>query len=233
MDDYLAKHFSAAKGYVQDEEDPSVAHISGALSTGGSKVFSTSVNRLAYTLVDSFILAFLVIFALLFVLFRSVRTGLVSIPVNLLPVLANLGLMGWLSIRLDAATVMISSVCIGIAVDDTVHFLQYLRGRLREHGDLELGVRETLSFKGSAVVGTTVVISAGFAVVLFSNFATARHFGLLVSTGVLAALFADLVLLPSILLCTRTRLGTRRSESLVDSNVTTAMAPVKVQASTI
>ncbi len=233
VDDYLAKHFSAAKGYVQDEEDPSVAHISGALSTGGSKVFSTSVNRLAYTLVDSFILAFLVIFALLFVLFRSVRTGLVSIPVNLLPVLANLGLMGWLSIRLDAATVMISSVCIGIAVDDTVHFLQYLRGRLREHGDLELGVRETLSFKGSAVVGTTVVISAGFAVVLFSNFATARHFGLLVSTGVLAALFADLVLLPSILLCTRTRLGTRRSESLVDSNVTTAMAPVKVQASTI
>jgi predicted RND superfamily exporter protein len=199
VDRYLEERFPAAAGWH-------------ARTTGSNKLWVQVNSELETGLLRSFGLAFVVIFMLLFLLFRSLKTGLYAIPANVLPVLFNLGLMGWLEIPLDGGTVMVSSVAIGIAVDDTVHFLTHLRARLGLHGDLARGIRETLLFKGPAIIGTTVIITAGFSVVLLSSFAPARYFGLLICTGVVTALLADLFMLPAMLLAARSRLGLTKQE---------------------
>jgi hypothetical protein len=172
------------------------------------------VIQLVHSQATGLLVASALIFGLMFLMFRSLRTGLVSLAPNLLPIATNLGLMGWLGIRLDASTVMISTVALGIAVDDTVHFLQHLRARLGVHGDLERAVRETFHTKGPAIIWTSIVISLGFCVVLVSSFSPTRNFGLLICVAMLAALLADLVLLPALLLCLRTRLGVRPRDEL-------------------
>jgi len=201
LDAELAARFPAAEGWR-------------TAATGNSRIDADMVIQLVHSQATGLLVASALIFGLMFLMFRSLRTGLVSLAPNLLPIATNLGLMGWLGIRLDASTVMISTVALGIAVDDTVHFLQHLRARLGVHGDLERAVRETFHTKGPAIIWTSIVISLGFCVVLVSSFSPTRNFGLLICVAMLAALLADLVLLPALLLCLRTRLGVRPRDEL-------------------
>ncbi len=183
---YLAKHFPAAQGY----------QTTGA---GMSKMASILSTGLIHSQVYSLLISFVLIFGLILLLFRSLKDGLLSMPPNLFPIFTNLGLMGWLGIRLDAATVMISTVALGIAVDDTIHFMQYFRTRLSRHQNAERAIRETMRHKGPAIIATSLVISLGFVVSVVSNFQPTRHFGLLICTAMLAALFGDLIVLPALL----------------------------------
>lgn len=193
---YLARTFPAAQGY-------------DARPTGNGHLGVTMLSKIVSSQTQSLGLSFLLIFGPIFLVFRSLRATLYTIPSNLFPVVLTLGIMGLVGIPLNASTVMISSIVLGVAVDDTIHFVHHMRGRLRVHGDLERAVRETFATKGIGAVWIALVISLGFAVVVLSNFGPTRNFGLLSGVAMLTGVVGELFVLPPLMLVMRTRLGVR------------------------
>ena len=196
IEHYLARSFRDTDGFR-------------SYVTGRSRLGAEMVNRLIRSQIRSLTLSLTLIFGIIFALFRSLRSGLMALLPNIAPIALMLGLMGWLGIRLDVATAMISTVAIGIAVDDTIHFIQAYRRAMAEHGEIEQAIRHSLRIKGPAIIWTSVTISLGMSVLLLGSFSATRHFGLLVTVAMIAALLGDLLLLPALILCTRSRLGVR------------------------
>jgi predicted RND superfamily exporter protein len=158
--------------------------------------------------IQSFALAFVMIFVMIGVAFRSARTALLAIPANLLPVLIILGVMGYAGIRLDVATVTIASIVLGLVVDDTVHVLHQLHHEFQRQRDHAAAVRATLDTTGRAILITTSVLVAGFSVFALAEIKSVIWFGLLIALGLLSGVIADLVLMPALVVWLRPRLGT-------------------------
>lgn len=150
--------------------------------------------------IQSFLIAFLFIFAVMGILFRSLRVIIIGILPNIVPIFITLGVMGFTGINLDIATVTIAVIVIGIAVDDTIHFIfSYMRCRNR--GDsVEVAIAHTLSTSGKAIIITSVMLITGYSVLLLASIKSVIFFGLLISIAMLSAVLCDLLLLPSMLI---------------------------------
>ncbi len=157
-------------------------------------------ERLMESQIRSIALAFLLIGPVIALLLRSLRYAALSLAPNLTPIVLALGTMGLFDIALDPATVMIAGIALGIGVDDTIHFLvRYLS--LRRAGEtLQEAVSSSLQTVGRAMVRTSAVAALGFFVLCFSEFLPLLHFGLFTGLAMIAALLADLVVLPALLL---------------------------------
>jgi len=119
---------------------------------------------------------------------------------NLFPIVVTMGIMGWTGIRLDTATIMITSVAIGIAVDDTIHFLaRFKMELLRNGGDYDLAIRETVRSVGRAIVFTSIILFWGFISLTLGHFKPTVYFGFLTSLTMIVALVGDIFLLPVLL----------------------------------
>jgi uncharacterized protein len=176
-------------------------HLTGepVLITGMVPVFVRTLDYIVRSQVYSFALAFGIILLMISVLTRSWRLGVITMLANTLPILLVLGGMGWLGIPLDISTVMIASVVIGIAVDDTIHFLyRFLKEKAVAPG-IEEAVTRTFQQVGTPLVISTLVFFGGFLVLVPSSFVPISYFGLLSGLAVLAALVGDLLLLPALL----------------------------------
>ncbi len=169
--------------------------------TGSVVVASRTVNQMIGDLAKSLGMAAVVIFALMTLTFRSVRLGLISVIPNIFPLVAAGSLLVWLGEPLRLSSVIVFSICLGIAVDDTIYFLTHFRREYRAGCDLRAAIRHTLVGVGSAVVTTTAILVAGIAALLLSEVPTLRMFGILSCTAMLAALVGDLVILPALLCC--------------------------------
>jgi predicted RND superfamily exporter protein len=156
-------------------------------------------QRLVASQLKSLGLAFGVIFAAIWIGLRSWRLTAVSILPNVLPVLATFAGMSVLSIPLDAATIMVASVALGIAVDNTVHLLTgYERARRRGAAPVA-AVGETLDRVGSALVITSLTACVGFGSLCVSAFIPIRYFGVLAAISLIVALAADLLVVPAMM----------------------------------
>lgn len=131
-------------------------------------------------------------------LFRSLKIALVGMIPNTIPTLVVLGVMGWLRIPLDLMTITIAAIAMGIAVDDTIH---YIHRYLEEPADAsaEEAVKRTHSTVGHAILYTSLIIILGFSLLSFSDFIPSVLFGLLTGLAMAVALAADLCLLPVLL----------------------------------
>jgi hypothetical protein len=127
---------------------------------------------------------------------RSLKAALLVMIPNVLPVLLTVGVMGAMSISLNFATVMITSIAIGIAVDNTIHFLVRYRRELRTDPDRGKAVENTIMHSGRAMVFTSVAMAAGCGIFILSDFEPNRYFGFLMAFTMLTALLADLLVLP-------------------------------------
>ena len=157
-------------------------------------------ERLLESQIRSFGLAFLLIGPMIALLLRSVRYAALSLGPNLTPIVLSLGVMSLFDIALDPATVMIAGIALGIAVDDTLHLLEaYLRHR-RAGAGADAAVDESLQTVGRAMMRTSVVATLGFLVLCFSEFLPLLYFGLFTAVAMLAAMVADLIVLPALLL---------------------------------
>jgi hypothetical protein len=145
-------------------------------------------------------LALVLISILLVVSLRSWRLGLISIIPNLVPALIGFGLWGLLVGEINLALSVVASMSLGIIVDDTVHFLSKYRHAREEGRDSEQAVRYAFHSVGRALCITTLVLVAGFAVLMFSGFRLNSDMGLLTSGIILIALLVDLLFLPACLL---------------------------------
>ena len=159
------------------------------------RVFSNSIR----TMVKSYATALIVITVLMVLLIGKLRIGLVSMIPNLFPILLMLGTIGWLSFPLDLFTMMIASIAIGLAVDDTIHFLHNFRRYYEHSGDPELAVHQTLQSTGRAMLVTSVVLSIGFFIYSFATMKNVINFGLLTSFAIAMALLADYFITPALM----------------------------------
>ncbi len=131
--------------------------------------------------------------------FRSLRLGVIAIIPNMIPLAASgtfMAIFGW---PLDIVSVCSFTVCLGIAVDDTIHFLSRYREEQQHQSDRELAIKQAFQGVGTGMIMTTIVLVAGFSSVLISQTRDHRVFGLLGIITLLSALFCDLFLLPSLL----------------------------------
>ncbi len=168
--------------------------------TGDAVEQVSVVNAIVRSQVYSLALATLVICVIMFLVFRSVSIAAFSLLPNLFPILLNFGIMGALDIPLDTGTALIAAVALGIAVDDTVHFLSEFQ-RLRAQGIATPKVLSSvIQKKGRAIISSSCILSLGFGVMVLSRFIPVVNFGLLCAVIMVTAVIGDLVLLPAVIL---------------------------------
>ena len=169
--------------------------------TGTSITFLEGSKFIVNSLRDSLILAFIIIFGCMIVLFRSWRILLISIVVNIVPLLITAGLMGWMGIRIKPSTVLVFSVALGITIDVTIRFLVNFKQELARNDDsIADTVHRTIHDTGLSIIYTSLILIAGFAVFMLSQFDGTKSLGYLTSITLLLAMVTNLTLLPALLL---------------------------------
>ena len=118
---------------------------------------------------------------------------------NLTPVLMGMGLLYWLNLPLDMFTMLIGAIALGLAVDDTVHFLHNFRRYYTDTEDVVESVRKTLHTAGRAMLITSIILSVGFFIFLFASMQNVVRFGLLTGITILLALLADFFTVPAMM----------------------------------
>lgn len=166
--------------------------------TGAMPIFALMGKRLVTSQIQSVALAFLVILGVFLMIYRKPGWSLLAMIPNILPVAVTLGIMGYLKVPVDVATVLITSVSFGIAVDDTIHFTNTFRN-FRLENPPSPAVSRTFSATGKPLVVTTLLLVAGFLVLVFSSYRPLFYLGLFLAINLVLALLFDLILLPALL----------------------------------
>ena len=174
--------------------------------SGYIPLYVVMMDYIVRSQINSFGTAFLVVFIVFALMFRSLRAGALAIPSNLLPVLILLGVMGAVGLRLDVATVTIASIVMGLVVDDTVQFLYRLRAELRAGRDHEQAVRATVHGLGRSLVIASLGLALGFAVLGLAQVKSLVYFGLLTSATLIVAQLMELLVMPAVVVLTKPKL---------------------------
>tara|TARA_B100000686_G_scaffold195220_1_gene202114 strand:+ start:212 stop:2710 length:2499 start_codon:yes stop_codon:yes gene_type:complete len=140
------------------------------------------------------------LFCMFLILFRSVSISLIAIFPNLISISFVLGFMGWFNIPLDLMTITIAAISMGIAVDNTIHYIYRFRNEVIKDNNYNDALNRTHRSIGFAMYYTSVTIIVGFSILIFSNFVPSIYFGLLTSMAMLIALLSSLILLPQLLI---------------------------------
>lgn len=201
----ITEHNSSEIAHYLDElkvflEQATAGSTLQAQVTGKTLIANKLISFIVNSQIESLALAFLLIFLSMFAIFRSLKLGLLSMIPNILPILFNFAVMGFFGIPLNSATAIIAAVAIGIAVDDTIHFIceyQNQRGRNLTVPD---AVQQSIVAKGSPIITTSLIMTGGFGILLFGSFVPTIQFGFLSALIMLFAVISDLVLLPGVLL---------------------------------
>jgi predicted RND superfamily exporter protein len=177
------------------------------LTTGSGRLFSTLDHYLVTSQVSSFGTAFVTVFAVIFLVFRSARFGLLAIVPNVLPVVAVFGVMGHLGISLNIATIMLASVALGVVDDDTVHFINRYRREVAHGRSSDEAIELATIHEGRAALTTAIVNSCGFGVLLFSEYKPNAWFGGLLALTMAVAFLAEIFILPAMITLLRRWFG--------------------------
>jgi predicted RND superfamily exporter protein len=157
-------------------------------------------NQLVVTLLKSFALSLCAVMGSTCLLFRSVRVLVPAFIPNILPVIWGAGLMGLLGIDLSTGTTMVAAVLIGLAVDDTIHYLHHFQ--TFRHLPIREATRSTTLRIGHALTASSIVLVSGFWMGAFGSFIPTNTFALLTGCMMISALFCDLLVLPAYLILT-------------------------------
>lgn len=169
-------------------------------ATGVGLLWVKTADYIASSQLSGYSVAFGVITLLMCIIFRSIKVGLLSMVPNLTPVLLVLGYMGWQGMFLDYYRLLLATIAIGIAVDDTVHLVMRMRQEYAKCGDYELALQRSLASIGQALVCTSIILVTCFLVLLASDAQVMASFGVSLAAITLSALIADLFLMPAMLL---------------------------------
>jgi len=166
--------------------------------TGLMTILSGTFTELIRSVLNSYILAMIVIVPLMMLMVNSIKVGLLAMAPNIIPILLCLGVMGALHIPIDGFTMLIGGVAIGLVVDDTIHFIHHFKRYLDETGSVEIAVTSTLQTTGRAMLFTTTVLVFGFTTFTLSSMQNLTNFGALTALAVSLALLADILMMPAL-----------------------------------
>ncbi|WP_372955901.1 efflux RND transporter permease subunit [Marinobacter sp.] len=187
-------------GHLTDElglEDEQV------LFTGMTVMYNNMLQSLFDSQIRTLGIVFLAITMMFLVLFRSLKLALIGIAPNLLAAGSVLGLMGWLGIPLDMMTITVAAITVGIAVDDTIHYIHRFRTEFDKDRDYIATMHRCHQSIGRAMSYTTLTIIIGFSILVLSNFLPTIYFGLFTGFAMFMALMGALMLLPRLILLVR------------------------------
>ena len=163
-------------------------------------MISESSHQITSGQIKSLSITMVIVFGIMFMLFLSIKVGLIAIIPNLFPIIINFGIMGWFGVELSMFTSLIASIAIGLAVDDTIHYLVRYNREFRKDLNDRRALKETLRHIGRPIIFTTLTISIGFSILAMSSFKPTAIFGIMMAITMFSALVGDLILLPSLLL---------------------------------
>jgi predicted RND superfamily exporter protein len=166
--------------------------------TGNSVLLTRTIDDITRGQVQSLVLAFAMIFVVLSLLFMSPRIGLLALIPNALPVLFYFGILGISGITLNSTTGLVACLVLGIAVDDTIHFLVRFNEAARRHADEGLGVTDALQSVARPVTYTTIALCGGFLALTQSHFQNQVHFGALAALTLAFAWLVDVTFTPAL-----------------------------------
>ena len=156
-----------------------------------TSLFDSQIKSLGFVLLS--------IFVMFIILFKSINLSIVGMIPNIFASSYILGIIGIIGIPLDIMTITIAAISIGIAVDNTIHYLYHYKfNRNKSANNLE-AMLDSHTTVGKAVLTTSIAISLGFLVLCFSNFIPTIIFGLFTSLAMIFAMIGVLITLPSIL----------------------------------
>ena len=183
--------------FVIQEVNPALLHVRW---TGTAYLIDKGHKSVTLQMAKGLGVAFLLVGIIVGFLFRSWRISFLLLIPNFIPLIWMLGLMYLLGIEFKLTTAILFTVAFGIAVDDSIHFMSRLKQELMLGKNLIYGLKRTYLETGKAIVLTTIVLTAGFGLLIFSQFGVTHFTGLLISASMIFALLADLMLLPLLLL---------------------------------
>ena len=195
MSDYNS---GEAERELADIEQRAAALFPGAKITavGNLPQFTTMMQYLVRGQIQSFLISVLIIGMILMIVFQSVRIGLIGLIPNLFPAICVGGYMGWSGIPLDMMTACIIPMMLGMAVDDTIHFINHAKLEYDRTRHYQTAIRRTFRVVGVAIVTTSVITSAVFAGFMDSCCLQFFNFGWLAVIGIMTALISDLFITP-------------------------------------
>lgn len=175
-------------------------------STGALTLMIKLIDHVSRAQIQSFALVLTIISLILALSLSCIRAGLLAIIPNLLPAVFVSGFMGLMDIPLDTDTLIIAPIIIGIAVDDTIHFMVHYRQVYWQTGDIMASLIDTTTQVGRAVLFTSLILALGFGVLSFSDYLGMAKIGF-GSLAILLALLCDLLLLPALILIFKPSFG--------------------------
>jgi len=171
--------------------------------TGIGALWLKLMDYIVSSQVEAFLIAFVVIAAMMVSVFRSWKVGLISMVPNLAPVFLALGAIGYLDLTLDYSKIAIAGVSMGIAVDDTIHLVSRFRHEFKHRGRYEEALLTSMGDVGRALIITSVALVVGFLVSTRSELYSNEVQGLLLAGTIVIALVADFLLMPALILTFR------------------------------
>jgi len=188
--------------------------------TGDIPILMRVIGLLSYGQIKSVAVALVAITLMMMLILKSVKVGLISMIPNVFPVLAITGVMGMLGYPLDIMTILVAPMIIGIAVDDTVHYIVHFKQEFAACGSYHEANRATFGKVGKAIVFTSVILTIGFSIFGLSIVQSMLHIAVLSSVGILSALAADLFITPVLFVLLRpfeNRIESPEREPLTES----------------
>ncbi len=173
---------------------PEQVHLAGTLVLYNNMLQSLYTSQIA-----TMGFATLFLMGTFVVVFRSLRVAFIAIFPNLLAISCVLGVMGWLGIPLDMMTITIAAIGVGLADDDTIHYIHRFKHEVQAQGSYRVALHRSHDSIGHAIYYTTVTLVIGFSILSLSNFIPTVYFGLLTVLAITTALLASLTLLPQLL----------------------------------
>jgi predicted RND superfamily exporter protein len=163
---------------------------------GGAVQVSVAQHYISKGEIVSFLIALVVVGILMILVFQSVKTGLIGMIPNLAPALVVGGIMGYLDIPLEMTTMMIIPMLLGLAVDDTIHFITHCKLEFQRTGNYQKSIETTFKTVGKAIFMTSFILIAAFSVYMSSIAKFFVNLSVLAISGVLSALLADYFITP-------------------------------------
>jgi len=195
-----SRDFLLIKDKIQGHLQKNSPEDLGFQVTGFGIVMSQSSHLLTKGQVKSISLTLVLIFGVMLLLFLSGKAALVALVPMIFPIIVNFGLMGWLGLELSVATSLIACIAIGLAVDDIIHYLVRYNNEFKKDLDKDRALRDTIKGVGRPIIFTTLVITLGFSILIFSHFKPTAEFGVMMVIIMTSALMGDIIILPSLML---------------------------------
>jgi len=167
--------------------------------TGLAVLYNNMLQSLFKSQINSLIIVFSVISIMLLIIFRSLKVMVIGLIPNIFVASSVMGLLGLLNIPLDIMTITVAAISVGMAVDNTIHYIYRYKKELKKNNSVDIALKNAHSTTGRAIFYTATTIAAGFSILALSNFFPTILFGIFTSIAMILAFISSLTLLPNLL----------------------------------